>query len=149
MEEVLGPGNTSGGQWDSWQAVFGPRDASGHPAALYDAMTGVIDKAVAETYRAHDIGARLRAETGTIGLTLYQRVRLVVGDQDSFYLNEAVSLLKKDLEGVNFFHFPEGQHGYMTIVPGADHGTVFRSDAVRAFPAQMLEHLKRNKLIPE
>lgn len=149
MEEVMGPGNTSGAQWDSWQAVFGPRDGSGRPAALFDARTGVIDKGVAEAYRAYDIGARLRAETGTIGLILYQRVRLVVGDQDSFYLNEAVSLLKKDLEGVNFFQFPEGQHGYMTIVPGADHGTVFRSEAVRAFPGQMVEHLRRHKLMGE
>ncbi|MFN0133615.1 MAG: alpha/beta hydrolase-fold protein [Phycisphaerales bacterium] len=149
MEEVLGSRNTSAQQWDSWLAAFGPRAPDGNPADLFNPLTGIIDHAVAEHFRAFDIDARLKAETGTIGLILYQRVRLVVGDQDSFYLNEAVSLLKKDLEEINFFQFPEGQHGSITIVPDADHGTVFRSDAVRAFPSQMLDHLKRHKLIPE
>src|SRR5690606_19909538 len=59
MEEVLGPDNTSGQQWDSWQAVFGPRNARGNPAALFDPRTGAIDRAVAEHYRAYDLSALL------------------------------------------------------------------------------------------
>ena len=32
IEEVLGPHNTSGHDWDAWQAVWGHRDPAGHPA---------------------------------------------------------------------------------------------------------------------
>jgi hypothetical protein len=148
MEEVLGPDNTSGQQWDSWQAVFGPRNARGHPAALYDPVTGRLDKAVAERYRAYDIGELVRSDPPKYAALFQQRVRLVVGDQDSFYLNEAVSLLKAEVEKVNFFTLPEGGHGYVRVVPGMDHGTILATQEVRAFPTEMIEHLRRNGHVP-
>jgi hypothetical protein len=146
-EEVLGPDNTSGQQWDSWLAVFGPRNDRGRPAALYDPVTGALDKSIAEQYRKYDISERLRANPGTIGLIFQQRIRLVVGDQDDFYLNEAVALLKAEVEKLSFFHMPEGRNGYIKIVPGADHGSVFGSPDIQAFPAEMLDHLQRNGLV--
>lgn len=147
IEEVMGPHNTSGQQWDSWQAVFGPRDKNGHPAALYDAKTGVIDKAIAQSYRAYDIAELLRKEPGKLGLIFHQRVRLIVGDQDTFYLNEAVALLKPDVEKLSFFQYPEGRNGYIKIVPGKDHGTIFATPEMNAIPKEMVEHLKKNGFI--
>jgi len=146
-EEVLGPDNTSGQQWDSWFAVFGPRNAAGHPAALFDPRTGVIDHAIAEQYQKYDLGALLRAEPGKYGLTLLQRCRIIVGDQDNYYLNEAVALLKADVEKLSFFQFPEGQHGYVKILPGLDHGSVFMSPELRGIPQEMLDHLALHKLL--
>ena len=142
MEEVLGPGNTSAQQWDSWQAVFGQRGEDGRPAALYDAGTGAIDQRIAEEYRAYDIAGRVRRDPGLAG-HFYQRIRLYVGDADNFYLNEAVALLKEEVEGVQFLHFPEGQHGFMKILPGYDHGSIFGAPEVRQIPADMLAHLRR------
>jgi putative esterase len=50
-EDLLGPDNTSAQQWDSWFAVFGPRNARGNPAALFEPETGVIDRAMSATAR--------------------------------------------------------------------------------------------------
>lgn len=142
-EDVIGPDNTSAQQWDSWFAVFGPRNERGAPAALFDPKTGVIDRAMAERYRAYDIGHRLRAAPEKYGPIFRERVRLIVGEQDSFYLNEAVALLKADLDA----HRPGGkngdEHGYVKIIPGLDHGTVMMSAEARAFPKEMVEHLER------
>jgi S-formylglutathione hydrolase FrmB len=147
MEEVLGPDNTSGQQWDSWMAVWGPRNSAGHPAALYDPVTGAIDRAVAERYRAYDITERLRAEPGKYGLVLLQRCRVVVGDKDSFYLNEAVARLKSEAEKLSFLQFPEGAHGCIKILPGFDHGSIFGSPELNAIPQEMVDHLTGQGLI--
>jgi hypothetical protein len=137
-EDLLGPSNTSGQQWDSWFAVFGPRDERGHPAALFDPETGVIDPAVAEAYRPYDLGARVRSEPGRFVPLFRERVRLVCGTEDSFYLNEAVELLRRELAP----HAAPGDAGYVKLVPG-DHGSVFESEDMRAFPAEMLAHLRQ------
>jgi pimeloyl-ACP methyl ester carboxylesterase len=148
QEELLGPSNTSGQQWDSWFAVFGPRDNQGHPASLCDPITGQIYPDIAAQYRTYDIADRLRRDPARYGPIFQQRIRLAVGDQDNFWLNEAVSLLKPEVEKLNFLVLPEGQHGYIEIIPGADHGSIFASAPLRAFPDQMIDHLTRNNLIP-
>lgn len=148
VEEVLGPDNTSGQQWDSWLAVFGPRNQRGNPAALYDPVTGALDHAVAEQYRKYDIADLLRHDGGKYGLILNQRVRILVGDEDNYYLNEAVALLKADLEKLSFLQFPEGKHGYIKILKGVDHGTIFGTPEMHAVPADMLDHLKRAGHLP-
>ncbi len=145
MEEVLGEHNTSAQQWDSWFAVFGPRDDRGHPAALFDPITGAIDHQIAERYRAYDIGALLRAEPQRIGALLRQRVRLVCGSDDDFALHRAVERLRHDLEGMA--DLPDGP-GFVTMVPGAGHGSVLASEAVRDFPRQMLVALRRAGHVP-
>ncbi|MCC6660493.1 MAG: hypothetical protein IT437_06360 [Phycisphaerales bacterium] len=148
MEEVLGPGNTSGQQWDSWQAVFGPRGADGEPAPLWDAATGVLDRAVAEKYRGHDIGEIVRADTPRYAALFQQRVRLVVGGADTYYLNEAVELLKPVIESVNFLRLEEGGYGYIKVLPGHDHGSVFGTGELQGFYGEMLEHLGRAGVLP-
>ena len=147
MEEVLGPDNTSAQQWDSWQAVWGPRNGRGHPVALYDPQTGVLDHALAEKYRPYDIADLVRREPGQYGLLLHQRCRVVVGDLDSYYLNQAVALLKAESDKLNFITYPEGRNGYIKILPGLDHGSVFASTELRGIPQEMLDHLTRNGFI--
>ncbi|MBL8763888.1 MAG: hypothetical protein JNM07_06435 [Phycisphaerae bacterium] len=149
MEECIGAANTSGQQWDSWFATFGPRDASGRPAALFDPATGVIDKTLLDHYRAYDLTARLRADAGRLGPIFKQRVRLLVGDKDNFYLNEAVERLKTEVDKLSFFTLPEGANGYIKILPGLDHGTIFGAKEMRAIHAEMLAHLRRTGLVPE
>jgi hypothetical protein len=138
-EEVLGPENTSAQQWDSWFAAFGPRDARGNPAALYDVASGRIDRAIAERYRRYDLGHLLRTQTAKYAPLWRDRVRLVCGTLDSFYLNEAVEFLSADLEATGV---PRGA-GYVVLVPDADHGSVMASDAMRRWPEEMLEFLRR------
>lgn len=147
-EDVLGPDNTSAQQWDSWFAVFGPRNERGHPAALFDPATGAIDQAMAERYRVYDIADRLRKDPAKYVPIFRERVRIIVGDQDNFFLNEAVELLKAELERVSKgIAVKEAAVGSITIVPGADHSTVFMSKEVRAIPKEMGEHLERVGLL--
>jgi hypothetical protein len=152
MEEVLGPGNTSGQQWDSWQAVFGPR-AAGWPAtgvspgaALFDARTGVIDAEVAAHYARFDIGRLLREDPARFGPIFKQRIRVLCGGEDDFYLERAVGLVKEEVDRLQFLVLPEGDHGYMRIVPGRDHGSVLATPEAAAMYAQMLDHLRRHGL---
>jgi len=147
MEEVIGPSNTSGQQWDSWFAVFGPRGADGNPAALFDPATGKIDRAVAEQYRKYDISWLLRSEPEKYGPIFKQRIRIVVGTEDDFFLNEAVELLRREIDALSFFDLPEGSLGYITFAPGCTHGTVVRNDIVLNFNSEMLEHLRKHNLL--
>jgi hypothetical protein len=72
-------------------------------------------------------------------LPLFRKnVRLIVGTEDSFYLNEAVALLAAELES----HPRDADDpGYVKLVPG-DHGSVFASPAMEAIPAEVLAHLR-------
>lgn len=141
IEEVLGPGNTSAQQWDSWQAVFGPRDAGGNPAALFDPVSGAIDRSVAERFREYDIADMLRKDPARYAPVLRGKVRLIVGDRDGFFLNEAVSLLKESLDSVSPPEASIGAPGYIRVLPG-DHGSVMSTPEARGRWLEMLDHLK-------
>lgn len=143
MEEVLGPGNTSAQQWDSWLAVFGPRRADGTPADLYNPMTGVIDRDVAKQYEQYDIVRRLRADRAKFGPILKDRLRLIVGDMDNYDLDEAVAKLKAELDQLSYAGSgPPG--GSIAIVPGRDHSNIFGTPEIEAIPGEMLRELERH-----
>lgn len=149
MEEVLGPVNTSAQQWDSWLAVFGPRGADGRPAAVYDPITGVIDRAIAEQFRKYDLSALLRAQPERYGPLLRERVRLIVGSEDQYALDEAVDLLRDTLNEVSPQVTMEIAPGYIKIVSGGTHETVLRSEERRAWSAEMLTALRGAGHVPE
>jgi len=80
----------------------------------------------------------LRASPAKYAPILRENVRLVCGGDDSFYLNEAVELLARDLEATG----SATGAGYVVIVPGLDHGSIYSSDAMRRRPEEMLAHLR-------
>lgn len=128
-EEILGPDNSSADQWDSWQACWGHRLANGHVAPLFDPKTGKIDRAEAESYCRFDIVELVRRNPEKFEPIFRDHVRLVVGDADNFFLNEAVELLQKELNGTGA--------GYIKFAAGKDHGTVHLSDEVREMVEEM------------
>ncbi|MBS0189943.1 MAG: alpha/beta hydrolase-fold protein [Phycisphaerales bacterium] len=171
QEDILSPDNTSAQQWDSWAAVAGPRNAAGHPAALFDPETGQIDHSIAEQYRKYDIGLLVRSDPDRYLPILQKNVRLICGGADNFYLNLAVQLFLKDVSVLS--HTPvrtvdkadsmpvpgqkpedrieyvleyPGEPGYIKLLPGYDHGTIFGSPQSRAIPQEMVDHLKKNGL---
>ncbi len=148
MEEVLGPGNTSAQQWDSWLAVFGPRHDNGTPADLFDPMTGAIDRGVAKKYEKYDIVRLLRSDRAAFGPILKDRLRLIVGDMDNYDLHKAVMKLKGELDQLSFAG-DAPPAGYIVIVPGKDHSTVFDTPEMDAIPRQMLQELERKGHIPK
>jgi hypothetical protein len=99
LERVLGSHGRSGGQWDIWQAVYGPAGGDGYPRPIWDKRTGKIDPAVAAYWRQHyDLGAILRRDWSTLGPKLRGKLHIFVGEADNYYLNDAVYLVEEFLK---------------------------------------------------
>ena len=101
FELALGTrGRSQLGQWDIWQAVFGPQGTDGYPAPIWDKQTGEIDHAVAEQWRSMDLSLYVRRHWPSIGSKLAGELRVFVGDDDTFFLNNGVSAFQNVVEGL-------------------------------------------------
>ena len=99
LEAVLASKGRSGGQWDIWQAVYGPCGEDGYPKPIWDKMTGLIDPAVAAYWKEnYDLGRILQRDWKTLGPKLQGKINIYVGDMDNYYLNNAVYLMEAFLE---------------------------------------------------
>ncbi len=128
-EWAQGPKHRSGGQWAVWEAVFGPVGPDGYPKPLWDAFTGQIDRAVAEYWREnYDINYKLQKEWPILGPKLVGKLHITVGTADTYYLENAVYLLRDFLESTKdpyaaaSFDFGERKphcwRGYSPFRPG-------------------------------
>jgi hypothetical protein len=104
-EYVLGTHGRSTEQWDIWQAVFSPAGDDGYPAQIIDPFTGAIDKSVRSYWHDHyDLAAILKRDWPTLGPKLEGKLHFAVGDGDTYFLNNAVHLLQKQLEATRNPH---------------------------------------------
>ncbi|MBV9381514.1 MAG: hypothetical protein JOY82_14050 [Streptosporangiaceae bacterium] len=95
-ELALGDHGRSGlGQWDIWQAVYGPQGPGGYPAPIWDKVTGAIHHTVAQAWLPKDIDHYLHANWAKAGPLLTGRIHFFVGTEDTFFLNDAVQLLQQ------------------------------------------------------
>ncbi|USU05643.1 alpha/beta hydrolase-fold protein [Sphingomonadaceae bacterium OTU29LAMAA1] len=91
LERVLG---REGGQLRSFEWTFSPRGADGRPLKLFNRVTGGIDPAVAAYWRDHyDIAHRIEADWPRLAHNLDGKVHVVVGTEDSYYLDGPVHRL--------------------------------------------------------
>ena len=98
FEYVLGTHGRSTEQWNIWQAVFSPAGPDGYPAQIIDPLSGDIDKKVLEYWHEHyDLTAILQRDWPALGPRLEGKLHLAVGDGDTYFLNNAVHLLEKQL----------------------------------------------------
>jgi hypothetical protein len=89
----------SGQQWDIWQAVFSPVDQDGYPKPIWDKVTGVIDRSVAEYWKEnYDLSYILQRDWARIGKKLEGKIHIYCGDMDNYYLNNAVYLVEEFLK---------------------------------------------------
>jgi hypothetical protein len=96
---AIGAKNRSGGQMDAFEAVYGPVGPDGYPARLWDPETGVIDAAVARYWRDnYDLSFILKRTWRHIGPKLVGKLHIIVGDADTYYLENAVRLIEEVLE---------------------------------------------------
>jgi hypothetical protein len=101
QELVSGDRGRSGGQYDIWQAVFGPVGADGYPAPIYDKLTGEIDPAVAAYWREHyDLSHIIERDWATLAPRLQGKIHIYVGSADTYYLNNAVYYAQARLEAL-------------------------------------------------
>jgi hypothetical protein len=104
-EYVLGTHGRSTDQWGIWQAVFSPAGDDGYPAQVIDPLTGAIDKSVVAYWHDHyDLAAILKRDWPTLGPRLEGKLHIVVGDGDTYFLNNAVHLLEKQLDATRNPH---------------------------------------------
>ena len=101
MELVLGDHGRSGGQYDIWQAVFGPEGADGYPVPIFDKVTGEIDAKVASYWKEHfDLTHIVARDWPTLGPKLKGKLHIYVGSADSFFLNNAVYVAQDTLSSL-------------------------------------------------
>ena len=101
LERAQGSRGRSGGQLDAWNAAWGPVGDDGYPRRLWDLETGVIDRDVAFHMRdaGYDLRRYLEDNWPRIGPDLVGKIRIYNPEMDQFYLNNAVYLLERFLEG--------------------------------------------------
>jgi hypothetical protein len=105
LEAVLGTKGRSGDQMDIFMAVFGPAGDDGYPRRVYDYWTGTIDRGVADYWRDHyDLNHILQRDWATLGPKLAGKLHFYVGDEDSYYLEEAAFLMKDFLDSTKAPH---------------------------------------------
>lgn len=101
-EMVLGSRGRSGGQWDAWQAVYSPLNATdGHPTEIWDKLTGEVNHETVTYWEEHyDVRVKLQREWNAQGLgaKLVNKLHVYVGVTDSYYLNDAVYYLEDFLK---------------------------------------------------
>jgi len=138
MEWVLSPAGLSGEQWDAWCAMWSPVDSiTGHPRRLVDASTGAIDPVVVQAWSTFDIASRLRNDPDALLPLWRERVHLVCGDRDNFYLERAVERVRvtlSELPGAGAPADPASVPGYVELLQRADHGTASALSSLRFYP---------------
>jgi hypothetical protein len=101
-ELAAGDRGRSGGQYDIWAAVFGPRGADGYPVPVFDKITGAIDPKVVAYWRDHyDLTHIIQRDWAKLGPKLRGKIHIYVGSADTYYLNDAVYFAQATLEALN------------------------------------------------
>ncbi|MGH9412138.1 MAG: alpha/beta hydrolase-fold protein [Terriglobales bacterium] len=121
-EAAEGTQGRSGQQFDAWFATGGPIDADGYPVAFWNLRTGAINRAAVDYARDHgyDLTAYLKAHWTTLGPKLVNKLRVYVGDMDTYYLNLGVYDMQRFLASTKDPHYagtfvygrPEKPHGW-------------------------------------
>jgi len=138
-ERVLDPDGRSGQQWAAWDAMWSPFDAlRGAPRPICDAATGSIDPVTAEAWSRHDIARQFQRDPAGIGALFAERIRLVCGTRDSFYLNEAVTRLKSKVDAWRASETsgggtPPTGPGYIELLDGLTHGSCHAAAQLRFY----------------
>ncbi len=122
LENVLGLGDSfvaSGGQWGSWNATYSPRGSDGLPLAIWDPRTGTIDARVAEAWKRYDLRLRLQEDWPRLAPLLRGKIRIWMGDADTYFLDSATRLLDDFLKNAQppaearIEFAPREPHGWM------------------------------------
>jgi hypothetical protein len=120
-----------------WEATFGPTDADGYPAPIWDDSTGAIHRDVALYWRDHyDIRAYLERNWSRIGPDLVGKIHVYCGDMDNYYLNLSVYLLQNFLDSTTAPAY-EGSFAYGRPLKGHGWQPMSNGDLIRIMAAQV------------
>jgi enterochelin esterase-like enzyme len=132
MEVVMG----HGGQLASFEAVFSQRGPDGQPKKLWNRGSGDIDPEVARSWERYDIRHILEKNWKTLGPKLNGKLHVYMGDEDSFYLEGAVVLLKQALKQL-------GSDALVEIFPNRNHGNLIDQKMRERIAQEMANRYRR------
>ena len=124
-----------GGQFQSFDAVFSPKGKDGRPMKMFHRDTGRIDREVVKTWEKYDIGLILRRNWKMLGPRLKGKLHVYCGTLDTYRLEGAVRLMKKDLRKL-------GSDAEIILVEGRSHGSLFAPHK-KHWPKGMMERIHR------
>jgi hypothetical protein len=99
--------------------VFSPRGPDGGPVPLLQRETGELSRDARQYWERYDISRIVRGNWAALGPKLKGKVRLVVGDADTFHLNESAAILCGWLR-------EKGREEACEFVPERDHFDLYR-----------------------
>ncbi len=111
-------GRSQLGQWDIWQAVYGPEGADGYPATIWNKEDGTIDHTVAMAWQPKDLRLYITGNWSTLGPKLTGRIHDYGGEDDSFFLDQSGLLLQSALAALTN---PAANADFQWVEPGG-HG---------------------------
>lgn len=130
VEDATGPG----GQLGSFEAVFSPRGDDGNPLKLWDRKTGAIDPAVAKAWEKYDIRLKIERSADELLPKLKGKLHVITGEDDTFYLEDAVKRLDETLKRL-------GSDAHIEVIPGKDHGNLLDDKLAERIEAEMTERV--------
>jgi len=114
-----------GGQISSFDWVFSPKGADGRPMPLFDRATGIIDSRVRDYWGAHyDIARKVAREWPRTAKDLRGKIHVIVGEADTFYLDQAARLLEAELRKLD-------ARAAFTYIPGKTHFDLYADGSDR------------------
>lgn len=129
LESVTGE---VGGQLASFEWVFSPRGPDGRPMRLFNRHTGTLSNDVRQYWQRYEIARIVRENWPILGPKLQGKIRLVIGADDNFHLNESASLFCDWLA-------EKGREDACEIVPGRDHFNLHR--AYETYPKGLYQRI--------
>jgi hypothetical protein len=110
MESALG----EGGQYQSFEAVFGRREKDGKPEQVFDRTSGRIYPKAVDHWKNYDINRLIISNSQSLKSSLSGKINITVAENDDFYLDGSVKLLKQTLDSLNInsniLLLPDGGH---------------------------------------
>ncbi|MGI9015336.1 MAG: alpha/beta hydrolase-fold protein [Phycisphaerales bacterium] len=147
MEHAIDPDGRSGQQWAAWAAMFSPHNPkTGSPYPLADFKSGLIDRAVVEHWRQFDIYNLIARDWERHRPTLENKIHLLCGECDNYYLDRAVRHLKElvDIRVEGDGKAWQGP-GVIEIVRYAAHDSIVALTTVRVHD-EIMAHFRKHGL---
>jgi hypothetical protein len=121
--------------------VFGPLGEDGFFDPLWDKKTGAMNPRVAEYWKENfDLRNHLEKNWSTLGPKLQDKVRVYVGDADSFFLNNGTRKLRDWMKKTESPHY-EGFFMYGAAKGHCYSGPVSSADRLKEMAEHVLGHM--------
>lgn len=133
MDDAMG----RGGQIRSFEAVFSPLGEDGLPRYAFDRQTGLPNPEVIEYWKRYDIGLILEKKWAEMEEQLSGKIHVYMGDEDTFYLENATRLLGERLKAI-------GSDAVVEMFPGKDHMNLLDKNLRRRIMLEMTAAFRKH-----